>query len=166
MDRNYWEILKFQTMTNKNTARKYSSSIAKQLLEEITPLEKLKASNKMVLAAKLDDYITAKGWSKSEFAEKVGKSPSVISKWLSGTHNFEIDTLAEIAIVLEKPVAVLFAEKEVQTIYKTEFVVAVTSAPPSIRYATPYEQMPSSKGVTSLGTYSAMLPLTASLVQA
>jgi transcriptional regulator with XRE-family HTH domain len=153
-------------MMNKNTARKYSSPLIQQLLEELTPAEKSKARTKMLLAARIDEMITAKGWGKSEFASKVGKSPSVISKWLSGTHNFEVDTLDEIATVLDKPVESLFAEKGEQVIYKTEFVMVVKAAPPSIRYATPREQMPASKGIISLGTYSSVLSPKASLVQA
>ena len=36
-----------------------------------------------------------------KFAEKVGKLPSEVTKWLSGTHNFTVDTLCEIATVLD-----------------------------------------------------------------
>lgn len=38
---------------------------------------------------------------KSEFALKVNKQPSEITKWLSGTHNFTIDTICEIAAALD-----------------------------------------------------------------
>lgn len=89
---------------NKKTARKYTSPVINQLLEEITPVEKLQTYTKMALAARLGDLITARGWGKNEFAEKVNKNPSEITKWLSGTQNFAIDTLAEIGVVLNMPV--------------------------------------------------------------
>lgn len=44
-----------------------------------------------------------RGWilSKIDLAKKFGKSPSEITKWLSGNHNFTVDTLIEIERVLD-----------------------------------------------------------------
>lgn len=74
---------------NKKTARKHTSPVINQLLDEITPVEKMQTNIKMTLAARLYDLITARGWSKSEFAQKVNKNPSGITKWLSGTQKSE-----------------------------------------------------------------------------
>ncbi len=54
----------------------------------------------MKLAAKIDDALEAQGISKKEFADKLGKSPSEISKWLGGTHNFTTSTLIDIEAAL------------------------------------------------------------------
>ncbi len=64
------------------------------------PLIKMQVSSKMRIAARIADLIKENGWSKSEFASKVNKLPSEVTKWLSGTHNFTIDTLCEIAVAL------------------------------------------------------------------
>jgi DNA-binding Xre family transcriptional regulator len=98
----------FFTMKNNTTARKHSSPLLKELLSETTPVEKLQTSTKMFLASRLGDLIIAKGWDKREFAEKVNKNPSEITKWLSGTQNFTIDTLTEIAIALDMSITDLF----------------------------------------------------------
>lgn len=124
-------------MKNKKTARKHTSSVINQLLDEITPVEKLQTNTKMTLAARLDDLITERGWSKSEFAEKVNKNPSEITKWLSGTQNFTIDTLAEISVVLDISVSELFAPKRVHVINKLHTVIAVKHVQQSIQYVTP-----------------------------
>ena len=71
-----------------------------ELLESITPEEQTKTDKKMILATKIANAIKAKGLKKSEFAKILGKQPSEISKWLSGTHNFTIDTLMDIERVL------------------------------------------------------------------
>lgn len=71
-----------------------------ELLEGITPEEQEKKDKKMILSTKIANAIKAKGLKKSEFAEILGKQPSEISKWLSGTHNFTIDTLMDIERVL------------------------------------------------------------------
>jgi|GEM_PF-605159 len=79
-------------------ARKYSSDKINAILNRITPLTKMEVSSKMDLAARIDDLIKEKGWSKIQFAEKVNKNPSEVSRWLGGGHNFTIDTLCEIAV--------------------------------------------------------------------
>ncbi|SEL91779.1 helix-turn-helix domain-containing protein [Parapedobacter koreensis] len=69
-------------------ARKIGSPLISGIMDELTPVEKVQTAVKMRLAAKLDDLIKQRGWSKGDFADRVGKHPSEITKWLSGTHNF------------------------------------------------------------------------------
>lgn len=63
------------------------------LLSKITPNLQEQTDYKMNLAAKIYQAMKAKGWNQTIFAEEMGKKASVISRWLSGTHNFEADTL-------------------------------------------------------------------------
>ena len=151
-------------MMNKKTARKYTSPVINQLLGEITPVEKLQTNTKMTLAARLDDLITSRGWGKSEFAEKVNKNPSEITKWLSGTQNFTIDTLAEIGVVLNMPVSELFAPKRVHVINRVQVVITVKEVQQSIRYVTPFSEMVSGFSNIYLGSHhDVVLPLTSRL---
>jgi len=83
-----------------NNETLYNSPQMDELFSDFDPIEAERVENRMLLAAKIDDAIKAKGWSKKEFAEKMSKSPSEISKWLSGTHNFTSDTLFDIAKIL------------------------------------------------------------------
>ena len=66
-------------------------------LKEIDPKVRHRVRYKMKLAAKIDDLRLARKLNKSTFATEIGQEPSVITKWLSGTHNFTADTLSEIA---------------------------------------------------------------------
>jgi transcriptional regulator with XRE-family HTH domain len=75
-------------------------NLLNELLDNITPEEQEKTDKKMILATKIANAIKAKGLKKSEFAKILGKQPSEISKWLSGTHNFTIETLMDIERVL------------------------------------------------------------------
>jgi transcriptional regulator with XRE-family HTH domain len=54
----------------------------------------------MLLAAQIADAMKLKGIGKKQLAELLGKKPSMVTRWLSGTHNFEINTLVQIAKVL------------------------------------------------------------------
>jgi transcriptional regulator with XRE-family HTH domain len=71
-----------------------------KLMSEITPKEQARTDQRMLLAAKIDDARIAQDLSKGEFANLMGKKPSEISRWLSGTHNFTSDTLSDIQEVL------------------------------------------------------------------
>ena len=57
---------------------------------------------KMRVAARIDDIRQELNLSKSEFAELLGKHPSEITKWLSGTHNFTQDTYTLIEVLTKK----------------------------------------------------------------
>lgn len=75
------------------------SEIIQKLDKESSPIFD-KVAAKMRTASRIADAMKAAGLSKSQFARKMGKSPSEITKWLSGTHNFTIDSLQEISAVL------------------------------------------------------------------
>jgi transcriptional regulator with XRE-family HTH domain len=87
-------------MKTNYKAETYSSSLIDELLKGISPEDQERTDNRMLLAARIDDGIKAKAWKKKDFANAMGKTPSEITKWLSGTHNFTSDTLFDIARVL------------------------------------------------------------------
>lgn len=75
-------------------------SFLSDILEKIKPLQET-VDYRMLLAAKIIKGLKAKGWNNTKFAVEIGvKNPSIISKWLSGTNNFESDTLFKIQKVL------------------------------------------------------------------
>ncbi|HAH22811.1 MAG TPA: hypothetical protein DCL77_03445 [Prolixibacteraceae bacterium] len=77
-------------------ARNYTSDILDELLSEITSEEQRKTDKRMLLAARIDDAMKAKGWRKGDLAREMNKQPSIITRWLSGTNNFETDTIFEL----------------------------------------------------------------------
>jgi transcriptional regulator with XRE-family HTH domain len=80
-----------------NNIEPYSSQLIDDLLDSISTLEQAQVDKKMLLAAKIADALKSKGWKHKDLLVALGKeSPSVITKWLSGTHNFTIDTLIEL----------------------------------------------------------------------
>lgn len=77
--------------------QKKDKNTLSSLLNEITPLEQSKTDAKMIIAARIADAIQLKNWKSNDLLKAIGKkSPSLITKWLSGTHNFTIDTLIEL----------------------------------------------------------------------
>lgn len=78
-----------------------NNNLIEQLLNSISPEESLRIENRMLLAAKIDDALKAKGWKKKDLMVALGKTnQSEVTKWLSGTHNFTSDLLTDIGRVL------------------------------------------------------------------
>ncbi len=75
-------------------------NILKQVLKNIDPATKQRVDNRMYLAVKIQDILTERKMKKKELAALLNKNASEISKWLSGDHNFTIDTLSEIGAAL------------------------------------------------------------------
>jgi len=100
----------------------FKGNVLKNLFEEMKEIERVQVETKFNLANALEALLKNKGISKSEFAAKMGKSPSEISKWMSGKHNFTIDTLMEIAHALKVDLAELLKFKP-EPLFKTKVTV-------------------------------------------
>ena len=70
------------------------------LLKNVNEESLNRTKERMIVASKIADELERQGLTQKEFAERMGKSPSEISDWLSGDRNFTIDTLADIKRVL------------------------------------------------------------------
>ena len=81
-------------------AETYNSKIIDELFDLISPEKEEKIRKRMLLAARIDKGIKAKGWKKKDLAEALNKRRSEITRWLSGTHNFNSDTLFDIERIL------------------------------------------------------------------
>lgn len=80
----------------------YSSKFLEDILDSIDSVEQAKTDAKMLLAAKIADALKDKGWKKKDLLKALNKeNPSIITKWLSGTHNFTVETLIELEKALD-----------------------------------------------------------------
>jgi transcriptional regulator with XRE-family HTH domain len=92
-------------MTNKpidndNWGDDYYSPLIQELSDTVTPQEQEQTDYKMKLASKIYMAMKSIGMTQTQFAESMGKPISLISRWMSGTHNFTVDTLIDIQRVL------------------------------------------------------------------
>lgn len=78
----------------------YDSPLIESLLAEISPAQMESTRVRMIIATRIADAIAKKGLSKQEFAQLMQQNPSAVTRWLSGTHNFTLDTLTAIQSVL------------------------------------------------------------------
>lgn len=79
----------------------YSSPLLEELSSAVTAEEQEQTDYKMKMASKIYKAMKAQGMNQTKFAAAMGgKQVSLVSRWLSGTHNFTIDTLIDIQRVL------------------------------------------------------------------
>lgn len=52
------------------------------------------------ISDKIADALEEKGMTQKMFAKQIGKTETEVSRWLSGTHNFTLRTIAKISSVL------------------------------------------------------------------
>ena len=79
-----------------NKPKRHKSPAVQKLQENRSVATFEKTKKQMLLAAKIQDAIKAKNITNKAFASMMDQHASVISKWVSGTHNFTTDTLFDI----------------------------------------------------------------------
>ena len=127
----------------KTKAEEYSSTIIDEIFESISPKEEKRIQSKMLLAAKIEDAMKAKGWNKTKLLKATGqKNASVATKWFSGTHNFTHDTLFDIQEALGVN---LLSINETSEEVIVKYHVIVQSAP-TLHKRNDRQQMPKRKG--------------------
>ena len=55
------------------------------------------------IADKIDGILKERGMTQKEFARQVGRSEAEVCRWVGGTHNFTLATLAKISDALGVP---------------------------------------------------------------
>ncbi len=67
-------------------------------------LKRFKINVSKALSVSIENVITELNLSKHDFAKLVKKTPSTVSRWLTGEHNFGIETLCEISFYTRIPI--------------------------------------------------------------
>ena len=76
--------------------KRKATGVLGTILSNIDKQSLKRTRNKMLLAAKIADAMKANGLTQKQMAERMGKTESEVSEWLSGDRNFTLDTLTEI----------------------------------------------------------------------
>lgn len=80
----------------RNKYREMVGQVPDQVKEEI--------NLSFAISNKIDALMHERGLTKKELADKLGKRPSEITRWLSGQHNFTVSTLAMLSSFFGKSI--------------------------------------------------------------
>ena len=76
------------------------NALFKEELAKIPEDVKKQVDFSWAIADKIDALLKRKDLSHKEFAHLMGKTEPEVSRWVGGTHNFTLKTLAKISVVL------------------------------------------------------------------
>ena len=79
---------------------RYIDQDFKESLEQVRPIIRKEVSYSFDIAKRINDILERKRWSQADLARATGKKTPLVCRWLSGTHNFTIRTIAEIEAAL------------------------------------------------------------------
>ena len=83
------------------TKQKEQSEIIKSFLNSASPAQKKAIVSKMMIAAQITGALKSANKNSIQLAVALdGYNEDDVDKWLSGTHNFTVDELADITTVL------------------------------------------------------------------
>lgn len=118
--------------TKKKTTKVYKSKVLEDFFTVKDTKEYKRTENNMLLALRIEKAMQNKKWNRVQFAKEMNVNPSVITKWLSGTHNFTCDTLFDIQDALGICLVNTTEPQNVQTIvtYQVQVVIEKQSIQP------------------------------------
>ncbi len=82
-----------ENLSGTQSPRKYKSPVVSNFIARRSSNDFDKTKRNMLISVLIDEALKAKGWNKKQLAEAMHKNPSEVTKWLSGTHNFTLETL-------------------------------------------------------------------------
>ena len=77
-----------------------TNKILDEIRGHISPDVKKQLEISVSLANRVYDILEAKGMTQKDLAKLLGKTETEVSRWLSGTHNLTIATIAKISVAL------------------------------------------------------------------
>jgi len=84
------------------------SKVAQRILDKTSPDVKIFVRLYANIVVRVNELMKEKGWTQKELAEKMGKKPSEINRWLKGEHNFTLRSIAKLEAELGEPILSVF----------------------------------------------------------
>lgn len=75
-----------------------------EALSKIPPDIDIQVRLSMSVSDRIADILSKKGLTQKELAKGMGKTEAEVSRWLGGTHNFTLSTIAKISAYLKEDI--------------------------------------------------------------
>jgi transcriptional regulator with XRE-family HTH domain len=83
------------------------SKITKKILDETPEEARIFVRKYGDIVVRVNQLLREKGFTQKDLAGKLDKTPSEISKWLKGDHNFTLRSIAKLEAILGEPILVV-----------------------------------------------------------
>ena len=77
-----------------------TNRIMDEIRSTISPAMKLQMEMSVAIANRIYEILESKGMTQKELAQRLGKTETEVSRWLSGTHNMTLSTVCKISTAL------------------------------------------------------------------
>ena len=84
-----------------------------EIRSTISPEMKLQMEMSVAIANRIYEILESKGMTQKELAQRLGKTETEVSRWLSGTHNMTLSTVCKISTALGEEI-VTVPKKELE----------------------------------------------------
>lgn len=74
-----------------------------QMTAAVPPEIRQEIDLEFAVSNRIEELMKKYGFTKLQLAQKLGKRPSEITKWLSGQHNFTLRTIAQLSAFFGEP---------------------------------------------------------------
>ena len=81
-----------------------SSKIFEDAINAVSPETEARVRLSVEIVERISALMGKKNMNQADLAKKLGKSPSEISKWLSGTHNFTLKSIQKLEQIFGQPI--------------------------------------------------------------
>ena len=81
-----------------------TSLIFEKALQRLSPQKLSEIRLSVEIVERIDDLMQKHNINQKQLAQQLGKNPSEINKWLSGTHNFTLKTIIRMETLFGEPI--------------------------------------------------------------
>ncbi|MBQ9473508.1 MAG: helix-turn-helix transcriptional regulator [Bacteroidales bacterium] len=81
-----------------------TNKLMDEIRETMSPEMKMQMELSVSIANRIYEILDEKGMTQKDFALLMGKTETEVSRWLSGTHNMTVSTIAKISTALEEDI--------------------------------------------------------------
>lgn len=87
-----------------------SSKIFEDAINSVKPETEARIRLSVEIVERIGHLMESKNINQKGLAKMLGKTPSEVSKWLSGTHNFTLKSIQKLEMVFECPILKVVSE--------------------------------------------------------
>ena len=78
-----------------------------QVRGSITPELKLQMEMSVAIANRIYEILEIKCMTQKDLAQRLGKTETEVSRWLSGTHNLTLSTISKVSVALGEDILII-----------------------------------------------------------